>query len=257
MTHMTPISDEDLILFHYRDGLDAARIAQIEDALFASEPLRERQARIARALAEIDALPAPEADAQFNDRLWRQLEPGLVPSAPIIARESFRDRLRGWLSPPRLAWAATCVIALATGVGFYAGRHSAPAPDVVAQAHADDAAMRVLDAYVAAHLRATEGVLVTASNSDSAVLLDGNRELASSLVDANRLYARAAVRAGNTQLADFLRQLEPVLISLANQSPAAPVEVNEGLRDYLRTTDLLFQVRATQARLDRNGDRRT
>jgi hypothetical protein len=254
---MTPISDEDLILCHYRDGLDPSRIAQIEDALFASEPLRERQAWIVRALAEVDALPAPEADADFNARLWRQLEPRLFVGAPVTSRESLRDRLRGWLSPPHLAWATACVIALATGLGFYAGRRSAPAPDAIAQAHADEAAMRVLDAYVAAHLRATEGVLVTASNSDSAVLLDGNRELAASLVDANRLYARAAVRAGNTQLADFLRQLEPVLISLANQSPAAPIQVNEGLRDYLRTTDLLFQVRATQARLDRNGDRRT
>jgi len=117
--------------------------------------------------------------------------------------------------------------------------------------------VRVLDAYVAEHLRATEGVLLTASNSDSADLLDGNRQLAASLVEANRLYALAAARAGNTALADFLRQLEPVLISLANPSQSAPVQPSEGLRDYLRTTDLLFQVRATQARLDRGGERRT
>jgi hypothetical protein len=254
---MTPISDEDLILFHYGDGLDPARTAQVVDALLASETLRHRQADILHALTEVDRLPAPEADAGFSDRVWRQLEARLVARAPVVSRASLRDRLREWLSAPHLAWAAVCTIALATGLGFYAGRRSAPAPDAMAQAHADAAAMRVLDAYVAAHLRATEGVLVTASNSDSSVLLDGNRELAASLVDANRLYARAAVRAGNTQLADFLRQLEPVLISLANQTPAAPVQGNEGLRDYLHSTDLLFQVRATQARLDRNGDRRT
>jgi hypothetical protein len=29
------------------------------------------------------------------------------------------------------------------------------------------------------------------------------------------------------------------------------------LREYLRTTDLMFQVRATQARLDRTGAHRT
>lgn len=259
--HMNSISDEDLILHHYRDGLDPARIAQIEDALFASEALRERQAAILRALAAVDALPAPEADADFNARLWRQLESRLFARAPIALAappDSWRDRLHAWLNPSRLAWAAAaCVVALAIGLGFYAGRRSAPAPDAIAQQRADEAAMRVLDAYVAVHLRATEGVLLTASNSDSADLLDGNRELAASLVEANRLYARAATRAGNTQLADFLRQLEPVLISLANQSPSAHIQVNEGLRDYLRTTDLLFQVRATQARLDRNGDRRT
>jgi hypothetical protein len=254
---MTPISDEDLILFHYGDGLDPARIAQIVDALLASETLRQRQAHILRALTEVDGLPAPEADAGFSDRVWRQLEGRLVARAPVVSRASLRDRLREWLSAPHLAWAAACVIALATGLGFYAGRRSAPAPDAMAQAHADAAAMRVLDAYVAAHLRATEGVLVTASNSDSAVLLDGNRELAASLVDANRLYARAAVRAGNTQLADFLRQLEPVLISLANQPASASIEPAQGLRDYLRSTDLLFQVRATEARLDKPAPRKT
>jgi len=256
---MNTINDDDLVLYHYRDGLDASRLAEIEDALFASEPLRERYASIERVLARADAIPAPLPDADFNARLWRNLEPRL---ATRIApkRESWRERLHAlhdWLTPPRLAFAAgACVLALAVGIGFYAGRRSLP-PPAVADTQADAAATRVLDAYVAAHLRATEGVLLTASNSDSAELLDGNRELAASLVESNRLYALAAARAGNTQLADFLRQLEPVLISLANPSQSAPIQPTEGLRDYLHTTDLMFQVRATQARLDRAGPHRT
>jgi hypothetical protein len=43
---------------------------------------------------------------------------------------------------------------------------------------------------------------------------------------------------------------------LANQPADAPVQSLDGLRDYLRRTDLLFQVRATQARIepaDRHG----
>jgi hypothetical protein len=115
----------------------------------------------------------------------------------------------------------------------------------------------VLHAYVAANLRATERVLLTASNSDDASLLEGNRELAQSLVESNRLYALAAARDGNTRLADFLRQLEPVLLSLANQPGTAAVESSEDLRLFLDATDLLFQLRATEARLDRNGERRT
>jgi hypothetical protein len=252
---MNPISDEDLILYHYRDGLDAGHLAAIGDALASMPELRERYASIERALARADVLPAPEPDADFDARLWRRLEPQLhVRSA---RRESWRDRLRtvgAWMSPQRLAWAgAACVLALAVGIGFYAGRRSAPG----AESDADVAAARVLDAYVAAHLRATEGVLLTASNSDSAELRDGNRELAASLVEANRLYALAAARAGNARLADFLRQLEPVLISLANPSQASPVQASEGLREYLRTTDLMFQVRATEARLDHAGAHRT
>jgi anti-sigma factor RsiW len=251
---MNTISDEDLVLHHYRDGLDPGELERIDAALAASAELRARRDALLRVFAEVDALPAPVADAGFERRLWRALEPRLAVRAP---RASWLDRVRDWLDPPRLAWAGAFALALVAGAAFYAGRQSAPGPDEVAQARADATAMRVLDAYVAAHLRATEGVLLTASNSDSRELLDGNRELAASLVDANRLYARAAARAGNGQLADFLRQLEPVLISLANQPASTPVKGNEGLRDYLRSTDLLFQVRATQARLDRNGERRT
>src|SRR5437868_4155718 len=136
----------------------------------------------------------------------------------------------------------------AVGVGYYAGRITAPQPDEIALARANARAARVLDAYVAEHLRSTEGLLMTAANSDNAELLAGNRALAQSLVDSNRLYALAAARSGNTRLADFLRQLEPVLLDLANQPADASVQSFDGLRDYLRKTDLLFQVRATQAR---------
>jgi hypothetical protein len=252
---MNPIRDEDLVLYHYRDGLDAAALAGIAAALDASAELRARYASIEQTLARVDALPEPEPDRDFNARLWRKLEPRLQPRA-VAQRTPWLERVQAWLSPSRLAFAgAACALAIAVGIGFYAGRHSAPEAPVVASA--DAAAARVLDAYVAAHLRATEGVLMTASNSDSTTLLDSNRELAGSLVESNRLYALAAQRAGNTQLADFLRQLEPVLISLANQTPASNIEPAQGLRDYLRSTDLLFQVRATEARLDKPAPRKT
>jgi len=181
-----------------------------------------------------------------------------VQAGVATRRASLSDRLHALIEsmrPQRLAWSAAFALVVAVGVGFYAGRRSAPPPDPAS--NADAMALRVLDAYVAAHLRATEGVLVTASNSGSGALLDGNRELAASLVESNRLYALAAARSGNARLADFLRQLEPVLMSLANQSDGGAVQSSEGLRDYLHATDLLFQVRATEARLDRSGDRRT
>lgn len=333
---MNPITDDDLVLYHYRDGLDAARIDQITSALAASEALRARYATIERAVAQFgqDEI-APDSD--FNARLWQRIEPQLknenvisspvanasvstrvvsppssvrenanastgVATSPSSVRENANastgtvsspsfvrgdandsaaavksrstvrdrasrpaqsaiDRLRSWLTPGQLwpAFAASTVLAMAIGAAFLAGRESVTVSPPIASTEADAAAARVLDAYVASNLRATERVLLTASNSDDASLLEGNRELAQSLVESNRLYSLAAERSGNTRLATFLRQLEPILISLANQPGSAAVQSSEDLRQFLDTTDLLFQVRATEARLDRapkNGDSR-
>jgi len=256
---MNTISDNDLILYFYRDGLDAARIGEIDDALFASPDLRARYTRLQQMLHAVDADPAPEPDAQFNERVWQRLDARIAALDPAAPATGWRVRLFDTLHSllvPRAAFAAACMLLLAIGVGFYAGRSTAPQPDEIAQTRANAMATRVLDAYVAEHLRATEGLLLTAVNSDDAGLV-GNRDLAASLVDSNRLYAQAATRSGNTRLADFLRQLEPVLLSLANQPGTAAVQSSEDLRRFLDATDLLFQVRATQARLDRNSEQRT
>ena len=267
---MNPITDDDLVLYHYRDGLDADSIAQIASALAASTALRERYAEIERAIAHFDEneiAPDPELGA----RLWRRLEPQLEQAGAFASSSVIRGddsntpgqsalvRLRAWftLAPLRPVFAAALVLAVAIGVGFIVGRQSATVSPPVASTEANAQAARVLAAYVAANLRATERVLLTASNSGDVSLLDGNRELAQSLVESNRLYALAAARGGNVQLADFLRQLEPVLISLANQPGSAAVQSSEDLRSFLDATDLLFQVRATEARLDRNGKQRT
>jgi hypothetical protein len=253
---MNPITDDDLVLYRYRDGLDAARIEQIAAALAESPALRERYAAIERAIEHFDSQDI-EPDPDISSRLWRRLAPQLE-AAGVIAASSrgMLDRLRAWLTPPqaRLAFAVAATVLVAIGVGFVVGRQSvtAPPPEVAAN-DVEASAARVLEAYVAANLRATEGVLLTASNSGDASLLEGNRELAQSLVESNRLYALAAARAGNTQLASFLRQLEPVLLSLANQPGTATLQSSEDLRHFLDSTDLLFQVRTIEARLDRTG----
>lgn len=251
---MNPITDDELILYRYRDGLSERRIAEIDAVLALSPELRERYQAIEHAVAQFDDTAA-EPDDALNDRLWRRLEPRLIEAGVIRTRTNWRERIAAWLAPrppPRLAFAAAAALVIAIGAGYFAGRRSVT---VAPEAAADAAAARVLDAYVAAHLRATEGVLLTASNSGNASLLDDNRRLAEALVESNRLYAAAAERAGNTQLASFLHQLEPVLLSLANQSDAATIQSSEDLRHFLNTTDLLFQVRATEARLDRGGRR--
>ena len=264
---MNPITDDDLVLYYYRDGLDAARIAQITEALTTSQALRERYTAIERAVAHFDqGEDELTPDPDLGTRLWRRLEPRLVVAGVVASSSSARgsgslrgqsalDRLRTWLAPAPLrpSFAAAAILVVAIGAGFFIGRQSVTVPPGATSAEADTAARRVLDAYVAANLRATERLLLTASNSGDASLLEDNRQLAQSLVESNRLYALAAARASNTRLADFLRQLEPILVSLANQPGTEAVQSSEDLHHFLDATDLLFEVRATEARLDRDA----
>ena len=59
---MNPISDEDLVLYHYRDGLGPARIGEIERALGTDAALSARYAELAQTLAAVPA-STPEPDA--------------------------------------------------------------------------------------------------------------------------------------------------------------------------------------------------
>ena len=256
---MQAIDDNELILFHYRDGLDNARLAEIEAAMSASTALRNRYESLGRLLGDVD-MQAPEPPAKFEQRLWTRFDQRIEAAALTRSKANWLDVLRSLTSiaaTPRLAWASAFagVLVIALGIGFFAGRNSMPEPMALIPGYSPSMASRVLDSYVAGHLRATEGLLLTAVNDESGDLLDGNQELAENLVESNRMYAVAAARAGNARLADFLRQLEPVLIELANRSDSGSIESRQGLRDFLRETDLVFQLRATESRIDADSKR--
>lgn len=253
---MDTIRDNELILYHYRDGLDAGTEAAIAQALAGSAELRARYAALCATLQAVDAQPPLSPAPDFEQRLWQRWEQRTGATAPrdhAAAARRPRTHHRGGLRPAWRHAATALAVVAALGLGFLLGRQPpAPQPDppTTAATSRSDLSARVLDAYVVAHLRETEGVVLTAVNSDSAALLAGNRELAADLLDSNRLYARAAARAGNVRLATFLQQLEPLLIELANPAASAPIQDSDGLRSYVDKTDLLFQLRATQARME-------
>ena len=60
--NINPISDDDLVLYHYRDGLDAKALAAIAAALDESAALRARYSAIEQAL-ETQVLPRLKASA--------------------------------------------------------------------------------------------------------------------------------------------------------------------------------------------------
>jgi hypothetical protein len=283
---MAVIDDNALVLHYYGEDASPQERERIAHALTDSSELRARYARLCATLDAASLPPAAIPDGDFNDRVWRNFEARLAadPAAPESAKAPLpvgdrlgrgsaeartshpsRDVTRGSLPATRttarrhrprwrLATSIAASVLLILTTGFLAGRLSAPdevAPSIALAPPATDPqlATRILDAYVAAHLRETEGVILTALNSDSPDLAAGNADLAAALIDSNRLYTQAAARAGNARLADFLRQMEPVLIELANPPRNGGIEVRDGLRDYVRESDLLFQVRATEGAL--------
>ena len=70
---MNPINDNELVLYHYRDGLDERASAKSKRRLQASEPLRTRYAR----LCACSTGPKPQRRSQpagFEQRLWAGLD---------------------------------------------------------------------------------------------------------------------------------------------------------------------------------------
>lgn len=266
--------DEELVLYYYRDGLVAERIAAIAATLAASPELRARYGELCAVLEAARAVTAPEPAAGLEQRTWDRLQERLATArdaaprrAQTAAPSSTHRRRR------RFPWAMAAALAAALGLGVVIGSalldpasqplatapeaqpaSTAPLPSAIVDRDPLLAA-RLLDAYVADHLRASQGLLLTALNEPQGPLAGSGDQLAAALVDSNRLYAAAAARAGNARLAELLRQLEPLLIELANPPASDGIEVRKGLREYLRDSDLLFRLRATEARLDPRSGR--
>jgi hypothetical protein len=240
---MNHVTDRELVLYHYGDGLDRARARQIEDALAFDAELRLRLADLRESLAVVGAgWPVDDGAPDLEQRLWLRLEPQL---ARRIAPAPWRQRWLEWIEPLRPApvmFASIVVAALC--IGYLAGRRDSAVPPPGAAAApllADDAANRVLTAYLVSHLQDTERALLVASRSPE----DGEaaQRLAASLLDSHRLYALAAERAGKPQLAAFLRELEPVLIELSNEQGGVSPALGAAIVDR----DLAFKSRAAAA----------
>ena len=111
------------------------------------------------------------------------------------------------------------------------------------------AADRVYAASMASHLDAARRALLTVSMEDSSALDAGNAELARSLLDDHRLYLAAAEHRGDQRLITLLREIEPVLIELANPAGAGDIPSRKGLVEFVDREDLIFQVRAAEVGL--------
>lgn len=218
------ISDEDLLLFHYRDGLDAAQLARIERALQVVD--RALAQRYSQLCAELEQLrpsgPQLAPDAARSHWLFAlQQEARLDASAAAPA--SLLTRLRGRSLPSWLGPALAALVFMSFGIGLGRWIDSRPGaridPQLVGSAPAGTAVSQPVEARsgsplirgVGSHFASTSAVLDQLQGGDPALRSD----LLAESIARNRMYAAAAEAQGDAALARVLRAFDAALSGLA------------------------------------------
>ncbi len=219
------ISDDELLLYYYRDGLDAAERARIGAALAEQPELAQRLHRLVGRLDAVSATPEVPVPAQFQRRWQAALDQASKSQTPSTAR-THRTQFK------HAPWyAAAAGIVIAVGAMFLFVRQPPVPIEPVASTSTGSAYERGLKT----HLASTEQQLASLENATP----EQRARLVETIIEQNRIYALAAERAGEPQLARVLRAFSPVLEGLQNKEgdPAADV------------AQLAFELRVMQGRL--------
>ncbi|MCB1553371.1 MAG: hypothetical protein KDJ14_06145 [Xanthomonadales bacterium] len=271
---MNSVRDEELLWFLAQEGLDTTRRAHIAAQLRQDAALSARLRRLQQVLDAAALDCPPEPDQSRLSRIAAGVEARIVAERPArrapaagatgaASSASLPPSRAGGASAARRRRRAVAIIggalaaSLLLAVGFFAGRQSSdvsqPAPMAPIQQPLAGApvlaADRVYAASMASHLDAARRALLTVSMEDSSALDAGNAELARSLLDDHRLYLAAAEHRGDQRLITLLREIEPVLIELANPAGAGDIPSRKGLVEFVDREDLIFQVRAAEVGL--------
>lgn len=230
------ISDNDLLLYYYREGLDTVERERIASAL-SEQP--ELAARLHRLVARLDAA-AMTPEVPVPEHVRQRWQAALDQAAAESTEASETPRRQG---PAKLRW--SFVAAAAAGVLLIVsltlnlqsprdGIVDPGSPPLTASTGTDDSS--AYERGLRLHLASTE---VQLSNLDQASGEERER-LIETIIAQNRLYAIAADRAGEPQLARVLRAFNPVLERLS-------VDRNDETSEEV--AQLTFEMNVMQARL--------
>ncbi|TQV89358.1 hypothetical protein [Aliikangiella coralliicola] len=172
----------------------------------------------------------------------------------------------GWTNS---AGAVMATLLLVVSV-FYLGRMSVSGPDIseqVAQnsentqaeqtskkiAFDQQASRRVMLTNVSAHLEMSDRLftLVSNGNGDLPEQIEERQQVIEELVALNRLYRRIAEKSGDNQLASVLQQMESILLELNHIEKSATSSDWQNIRDRVDNADLLFKLRVTNKKLNK------
>ncbi len=207
MNTRATVSDDELVLYLYDDGLDPAHRAELTRRLRSDLDLARRYQQLR---AELSALPAGTEQRPADAAMARwKLRLDQRAAAPVPPRSAAH-----W----RMAFAGATLVLLGVAVGTRLGEQAtvaapAPVPAVAAAESAGPALSRGLSSY----LGDARLVLADLPADDP----QRRRELVDEIIEQNRMYARAAQAQGDERLARVLRAFEPVLLALAEPPSAA------------------------------------
>lgn len=220
------ISDDDLLLYYYRDGLDANERARIGTALAEQPELARRLHRLVAQLDTVVDMPEVPVPAHFQQR-W---ESALGRAAPAKSTPR-RFASVHWQAA---AAAVVAVVLLITVQLVLRSPQQQPIAEATPVSSAYERGLRW-------HLASTEQGLAKLDDAKP----DERAQLIAAIVEQNRMYALAAERANEPQLARVLRAFTPILQSLANESADASAS---------DIAQLSFELRVMQARLKAGAD---
>ncbi len=236
------ISDDELLLYYYRDGLDAAERARIGTALAERPELAQRLHRLVAQLDTVADMPEVPVPAHIQQR-WQD---ALSRDARSTDRPAATSSRRHWTDFRWQALAATVAV-LAILVTLRVSMQSPPermsndAPPASTQAAAAAPDTTAYERGLRWHLASTEQRLAGLDGAQP----DERARLIASIIEQNRLYALAAERADEPQLARVLRAFTPILESLADDRPDSSAS---------DIAQLSFELRVIQARLKAAAD---
>jgi hypothetical protein len=223
------ITDDELLLYHYRDGLDADERARIGAALSRQPELAQRLQTLVARLDAAAALPEVPVPAPVQQRWQAALE-----SAAQL--DSARE-----VRAPRTAhrwdfrWATAAAVAAVAIFLVMPERTAEIAPPAATTAAAGTAEASAYERGLKFHLASTEQQLAGIGSATP----EERARLIETILAQNRIYALAAERAGEPQLARVLRAFAPVLESLAQEDGDSSADIAQ----------LNFELRVMQGRL--------
>ncbi len=245
------MTDDELLLFHFSDGLTSERVAEIQTALGCDSVLRERLAQLRAHLATLSQTEDNALPAAVQYRLQQKLR-RLHDAAQTPPRADFWRAIR-----PQSTW---FLPAFAAGVGaltmwLYTQGIAPPTQPVVAlppnvsvpaqaqtQTQTQTQTQSMSLPALRAHLLQTQLLLESFDPSNSE-----ERALLGEIIAQNQNYAARAQQLGRADLARVLRALEPVLVEVENiNEPSARAALIEQFEFEANSLQTKLQARASK-----------